>query len=58
MPEPELANLAVGGGYLWASNETKGTVYKADDHSGAIVETYETGDGSPGVLRRRRPLGG
>ena len=46
VPEPELANLAVGGGYLWASNETKGTVYKADDHSGAIVDTYETGDGA------------
>ena len=46
VPEPELANLAVGGGYLWASNETKGTVYKVDDHSGAIVDTYETGDGA------------
>ena len=46
VPEPELANLAVGGGYLWASNETKGTVYKVDDHSGLIVDTYETGDGA------------
>ena len=46
VPEPELANLALGGGYLWASNETKGTVYKADDHSGEIVDTYETGDGA------------
>ena len=46
VPEPELANLAVGGGYLWASNETKGTVYKVDDHSGEIVDTYETGDGA------------
>jgi DNA-binding SARP family transcriptional activator/ABC-type oligopeptide transport system substrate-binding subunit len=46
VPEPELANLAVGGGYLWASNETKGTVYKVDDHSGAFVDAYETGDGA------------
>jgi len=46
VPEAELANLAMGGGYLWASNETKGTVYKVDDHSGAIVDTYVTGDGA------------
>jgi len=46
VPEPELAHLAVGGGYLWASDETKGTVYKVDDHSGTIVDTYETGDGA------------
>jgi DNA-binding SARP family transcriptional activator/ABC-type oligopeptide transport system substrate-binding subunit/outer membrane protein assembly factor BamB len=46
VPKPELVNLAVGGGYLWASDETKGTVYKVDDHSGRIVDTYETGDGA------------
>ena len=46
MPEPDLAQLAVGGGYLWVSIETKGTVYKIDDHSGEIVATYETGDGA------------
>lgn len=46
VPEPELAYLAVGGGYLWASNETKGRVYKFDDHSGAPVGTYETGEGA------------
>ena len=38
-------NLAVGGGYGWASDETKGTVYKID-RSGQIVSTYETGDGA------------
>ena len=46
VPEPDLAQLAVGGGYLWVSIETKGTVYKIDDHSGEIVATYETGDGA------------
>jgi DNA-binding SARP family transcriptional activator/ABC-type transport system substrate-binding protein len=39
------ANLAIGGGYAWASNETKGTVYKIDQ-SGQIVSTYDTGDGA------------
>jgi len=39
------ANLAIGGGYAWASNETKGTVYKIDQ-SGQIVSTYQTGDGA------------
>ena len=46
VPEPELATSQLGGGYLWASNETKGTVYKVDDDSGEIVDTYETGDGA------------
>lgn len=46
VPEPELSNLAVGGGYLWVSNETKGKVYKIDDRSGAPVASYETGDGA------------
>ena len=46
VPEPDVAQLAVGGGYLWVSIETKGTVYKIDDHSGEIVATYETGDGA------------
>src|SRR5207249_1196013 len=45
VPEPEIAHLAVGGGYAWASSESKGTVYKIDQ-SGQIVATYETGDGA------------
>ncbi len=45
VPGAQDAHLAVGGGYAWASNETKGTVYKID-RSGQIVSTYETGDGA------------
>ena len=42
---PPVAEIAVGGGFAWASNEAKGTVYKID-RSGRIVATYETGDGA------------
>ena len=42
---PPVAELAVGGGFAWVSNEAKGTVYKID-RSGRIVATYETGDGA------------
>jgi DNA-binding SARP family transcriptional activator/ABC-type oligopeptide transport system substrate-binding subunit/streptogramin lyase len=42
---PPIAEVAVGGGFAWASNETKGTVYKIDQ-SGQIVATYETGLGA------------
>ena len=42
---PPVTNLAVGGGFAWATNETKGTVYKIDQR-GKIVATYETGDGA------------
>ena len=42
---PPVAEIAVGGGFAWASNEAKGTVYKID-RSGQIVATYETGDGA------------
>jgi DNA-binding SARP family transcriptional activator/ABC-type oligopeptide transport system substrate-binding subunit len=45
VPGPQDAHLAVGGGYVWASKETKGTVYKIDQ-SGQVVSTYETGDGA------------
>ena len=42
---PPVAEIAVGGGFAWVSNEAKGTVYKID-RSGRIVATYETGDGA------------
>ena len=42
---PPIAQLTVGGGFAWASNEAKGTVYKIDQ-SGQIVATYEAGDGA------------
>jgi DNA-binding SARP family transcriptional activator/ABC-type transport system substrate-binding protein len=42
---PALSTVTFGGGYAWASNETKGTVTKIDP-SGQIVDTYETGDGA------------
>lgn len=45
VPGSQDANVAVGGGYAWASSETKGTVYKIDQ-AGRIVTTYETGDGA------------
>ena len=45
VPGPQDAHLAVGGGYAWASNETKGTVYKIDK-SGQVVSTYVTSDGA------------
>jgi ABC-type transport system substrate-binding protein len=42
---PPIAEIAVGGGFAWASNEQKGIVYKIDQ-SGRIVATYETGLGA------------
>lgn len=42
---PPVAELAVGGGFAWVSNEANGTVYKID-RSAQIVATYETGDGA------------
>jgi len=42
---PQVAEIAVGGGFAWVSNEAKGTVYKID-RSGQVVATYETGDGA------------
>ena len=35
---PPIAQIAVGGGFAWASNEAKGVVYKIDQ-SGQIVAT-------------------
>jgi DNA-binding SARP family transcriptional activator/ABC-type oligopeptide transport system substrate-binding subunit/streptogramin lyase len=42
---PPIAQVTVGGGFAWASNETKGTVYKINQ-SGQIVATYDTGLGA------------
>jgi len=42
---PPVAELAVGGGFAWVSNEAKGVVYKLDP-SGRMVATYPTGDGA------------
>ena len=42
---PQVAEIAVVGGFAWVSNEAKGTVYKIN-RSGRIVATYETGDGA------------
>ena len=48
-PVPQqVTNVAVGGGFAWATNEFKGTLYKIDQ-SGRIVATYPTGDGASGV---------
>jgi DNA-binding SARP family transcriptional activator/ABC-type transport system substrate-binding protein len=44
----QVTNVAVGGGFAWATNEFKGTLYKVDQ-SGKIVATYPTGDGASGV---------
>ena len=41
-------SIAVGGGYAWTADETKGVVYKVD-RNGRIVATYETGDGPRNV---------
>jgi ABC-type transport system substrate-binding protein len=43
--QDQYVSIAVGGGFVWASDETKGLVYKVD-RNGRIVETYETGDGA------------
>ena len=42
---PPIAEIAVGGGFAWASNEAKGVVYKIDQ-SGQIVAAYETALGA------------
>ena len=47
VPAP-VTNLAVGGGFAWATNETKGTVYKIDQR-GRIVATTRPGDGAHDV---------
>jgi DNA-binding SARP family transcriptional activator len=44
VPEP-IDEVVVGGGFAWATNPPKGSVYKMD-RSGRIVATYETGDGA------------
>jgi len=45
IPQRSFYSAAVGGGYAWTSDETKGVVYKID-RNGRIVATYETGDGA------------
>lgn len=44
VPNP-IDEVRVGGGYAWATNSPKGTVYKVDQ-SGRIVGTYQTGEGA------------
>ena len=46
VPEPGLANLALGGGSSGPPTRRKGTMYKARRRSGETVATYETGDGA------------
>ena len=54
---PPIASIAAGGGFGWASNEAKGTVYKIDG-SGRIVTTYTTARRCARyVVRRRNALG-
>jgi sugar lactone lactonase YvrE len=44
-PAPYVNEVAVGGGFAWATNEAEGTVYKVD-REGKVVAVYETGDGA------------
>jgi ABC-type transport system substrate-binding protein len=44
VPNP-IDEVRVGGGFGWATNAPKGTVYKIDP-SGQVVATYPTGDGA------------
>ena len=45
LPQNDFYSVAVGGGYAWTTDETKGTVYKVD-RNGRIVATYQTGEGA------------
>ncbi len=44
--QDQYVSIAVGGGYAWTADETKGVVYKVDQN-GRIVATYEVPASTP-----------
>ena len=44
------SDLAVGGGYLWATGQDSSSVWKIDTRTDAIVEEYLVGSTPTGVI--------